>query len=257
MIGRARHTHKMNNFNILPPQNLAELANNIRWLHRIHLGDGHFTPGSQDLALQTKLWHIPEDLTGKTVLDIGCNDGGFSLIALERGASRVVAIDAFTTPGFHFIRKHLPLAKKIEYANIDLLGETFLELPQFHFVLFTGVLYHLKNPLAGLIRLRHVTRGVVLIETLVDERIKDLPSMVFYENAEIDHNKTNWWGPNLSCFQAMVRSAGFTRLEIVHHQIDEQTQLGRSAILAYVDYDASYQFNLGTIWTINPDKYKK
>ena len=33
------------------------------------------------------------DVAGKTVLDIGCNAGSFSMRMKERGASRVVSID--------------------------------------------------------------------------------------------------------------------------------------------------------------------
>jgi len=36
---------------------------------------------------------IPEDLRGKTVLDIGCNSGFFSVEMKKRGAARVVGID--------------------------------------------------------------------------------------------------------------------------------------------------------------------
>ena len=36
---------------------------------------------------------LPADLTGKTVLDIGCNGGFYSLEMKRRGADRVVGID--------------------------------------------------------------------------------------------------------------------------------------------------------------------
>jgi tRNA (mo5U34)-methyltransferase len=236
-------------------QYLATMANQIRWFHRIPLGDGYFTLGVKDLAQEMQLWRFPTDLTGKTVLDIGCNDGGYSLAALERGANRVVAIDAFMTPGLQFVRQHLPLGRRIEYVSLDIFSEIFLELPPFDVTLFMGVLYHLKNPLAGLVRLRRVTRQLALIETFVDERVENLPAMVFFEGDELDGNKTNWWGPNLACFQAMVRAAGFTRVELTHHAVDPQTQQGRAAVLAYVEEEASRRFDLETLWTVNPKKY--
>ena len=36
---------------------------------------------------------MPADLTGKTVLDIGCNGGFYSLEMKRRGAARVLGID--------------------------------------------------------------------------------------------------------------------------------------------------------------------
>ncbi len=43
-----------------------------------------------------KLQHLqlPDDLTGKSVLDLGCNEGFFCMEALKRGASRAVGYDA-------------------------------------------------------------------------------------------------------------------------------------------------------------------
>jgi predicted nicotinamide N-methyase len=38
-------------------------------------------------------WRIPEDFTGKTVLDIGCADGARSILAWRRGAKFVQSID--------------------------------------------------------------------------------------------------------------------------------------------------------------------
>ena len=37
---------------------------------------------------------IPKDLTGKSVLDIGCNAGFYSIEMKKRGADRVLAIDS-------------------------------------------------------------------------------------------------------------------------------------------------------------------
>jgi tRNA (mo5U34)-methyltransferase len=37
--------------------------------------------------------HLPDDLTGKSVLDIGCNAGFYSLEMKRRGAARVLGID--------------------------------------------------------------------------------------------------------------------------------------------------------------------
>ena len=36
---------------------------------------------------------MPDDMTGMSVLDIGCNAGHFAFQAADRGASRVVGVD--------------------------------------------------------------------------------------------------------------------------------------------------------------------
>ena len=58
---------------------------------------------------------LPDDFSGKSVLDIGAWDGAYSFAAERRGASRVVAVDSFcwngegwgTQDGFHCARRLL------------------------------------------------------------------------------------------------------------------------------------------------------
>ena len=67
----------------------------INWWHRIDLGNGIITPGIDSTLERLKTLHMPDDLHGKNVLDIGAWDGFFSFEAKRRGASRVLAIDSF------------------------------------------------------------------------------------------------------------------------------------------------------------------
>jgi hypothetical protein len=64
------------------------------WYHRIKLTDGVITPGWAPIDAAS--YRIPDDLTGKCVLDIGAWDGYWSFEALRRGADQVVAIDDFS-----------------------------------------------------------------------------------------------------------------------------------------------------------------
>ncbi len=50
-------------------------------------------PGMSDSFKKLARLRLPDDLRGKRVLDIGCNEGLFCRIAKERGAERVVGID--------------------------------------------------------------------------------------------------------------------------------------------------------------------
>src|SRR4029453_15582841 len=63
------------------------------WFHRIDLGGGLVTPGIDDSPRKLAGIHMPADLTGKTVLDIGSYDGFFAFEAERRGAARVLATD--------------------------------------------------------------------------------------------------------------------------------------------------------------------
>ena len=92
---------------------------------------------------------IPSDLSGKTVLDIGCNAGFYSLEMKRRGAARVVGIDSD--------EQYLAQARfaaevngaDIEFRELDIYDVAKLR-ERFDLVLFMGVLYHLRHPLLAL-----------------------------------------------------------------------------------------------------------
>src|SRR5438105_1992817 len=89
---------------------------------------------------------IPEDLRGRTVLDVGCNAGYYSIEMKRRGADRVVAIDH--DPAYLAQARY---AAEINGADIEFRQLDVYSLGQlnerFDLVLFMGVLYHLRHPL--------------------------------------------------------------------------------------------------------------
>ena len=101
-------------------------VNRIKWWHQIDLGHGIITPGADPTIERAQHYLcLPEDLRGKTVLDIGAWDGAFSFEAERRGASRILAIDEFiwagkgwaSKEGFDFARR--ALNSKVEDMLID------------------------------------------------------------------------------------------------------------------------------------------
>ena len=64
------------------------------WYHRIELPGGVTTPGWAPISAEA--YRIPDDLSGKRVLDIGAWDGYWSFEAIKRGAAQVIAIDDFS-----------------------------------------------------------------------------------------------------------------------------------------------------------------
>ena len=63
-------------------------------LNGVRTAPGHFL-GDYPADKFARFAHlVPRDLTGKTVLDIGCNAGFYSFEMRRRGASRVLGIDS-------------------------------------------------------------------------------------------------------------------------------------------------------------------
>jgi len=193
----------------------------IRWWHRIDLGNGIITPGvSDNLSTLPKLG-MPERLDGKTVLDVGAWDGFFSFEAERRGAARVLATDSFawsgqgwgSKAGFELARQ--TLKSKVEDLEIDVLDLSPERVGTFDLVLFLGVLYHMRNPFAALERISSVTRGQLILETHVDLLWIRRPAIAYYFNGELDGDPTSYCGPNPAAVEAMLRAVGFRRVEVV------------------------------------------
>lgn len=116
-----------------------------------------------------RLLQIPEDLSGKTVLDIGAWDGWFSFEFERRGAKRVLAIDTYAWDRmggldcFLAAREHFQ--SKVEYQRLDVHDLDPRDVGTFDLVFCAGVLYHMRHPLLGLERIKAVTAERLVLET--------------------------------------------------------------------------------------------
>jgi tRNA (mo5U34)-methyltransferase len=211
------------------------------WFHNLNLrgvetAPNHFLGDYPRVKWQNFAHAIPDDLHGKTVLDIGCNAGFYSIEMKKRGADRVVAID--------FDDVYLAQARfaaevqgvDIEFRRLSVYDVAKLR-EKFDVVLFMGVLYHLRHPLLALDLIhQHVTKDLLIFQSMQrgstdsHETRRDypfsetgifeepeFPRLFFIEN-RYAADPTNWWIPNRSCAEAMLRSAGF---EIVSHPEEE------------------------------------
>ena len=196
----------------------ARVAQVPRWFHSIEVAPGVVTPGRPTGRVLQRIG-LPADLTGKSVLDVGCSDGFFAFECEKRGASPVVAIDDWSAPyvpgpqGFEVASEIL--GSKVEFRNTDVQSADAAQLGQFDVVLCLGVLYHLKHPFLGLERLAGLTREACYLETEVSESVINRPSMTFVEGLFRNRDFSTWWVPTVSAVQQMARAAGFQRVEVV------------------------------------------
>src|SRR5829696_925869 len=233
---------------------VAELG---QWFHNLDLGGvktapDHFLGDYPAVKWQRFAAAVPADLRGKSVLDVGCNAGFYSIEMKRRGADRVVAIDTD--------EKYLAQARfaakvnraDIEFRNLSVYRVGELK-EQFHLVLFMGVLYHLRHPLLALDLLHeHVVGDLLVTQSMLrgsSESIEVPPDFPFWESELFENEKfpsmyfvekryandpTNWWIPNRACFEAMLRSAGF---EILDHPEDEVFICRRTTLSGPLNYE--------------------
>jgi tRNA (mo5U34)-methyltransferase len=223
----------------------------IEWFHRIDLGGGITTPGRDDSPRKLLEIRMPEELRGKSVLDIGAYDGFFSFEAERRGADRVLAVDNWGRPecspkaGFEFARR--ALGSRVEDRTIDVYDLSPETVGVFDVVLFLGVLYHLRHPLLGLERVASVTGDLLILETHVDLLDHRRPVMAFYPEAELGGDSTNWWGPNEAAVFGMLRTVGFRRVEVVKPAVREGAP-HRALRSLYNVFSKGYRFHDTQRW---------
>ncbi len=224
------------------------------WWHSIDLGNGLVTAGVHSLAELQGIYRsleLPEDLSGKTLLDIGCWDGFYTFETERRGA-KVISVDCWHPSNFFAARQALNSKAEFHERSVYEIGKD--NLGSFDIVLFMGVLYHLRHPLLALENVCELTRDFAVIESHIIDKMREggEPAMEFYEFDELGGQYDNWWAPNLECMVQMARSAGFARVELLFRS---DTRAAVKAYRRWNDKPESVSPSLRILDVINPTTF--
>ena len=123
------------------------------WYQRIDLG-GNFTTHKNKSSKDSwnNIISLTGNISGKRVLDLGCNAGLFSILSVIDGAKEVISVEKgkiqfkqalFVKEYFNdFYKKELP----ITYINNDVAFLDYPSIEKFDVVLALSILYHIgKN----------------------------------------------------------------------------------------------------------------
>jgi tRNA (mo5U34)-methyltransferase len=222
----------MNSQHTMQGADSAEIEALGPWFHNLHLPDGtqtcpdHWLGDFPAFKWKQLAPHIPDDLSGWSCLDIGCNAGFYSFELARRGASVLgIDVDPRYLRQAQWARRQFALHDRVRLEQMQVYDLAHRD-ERFDLVLFMGVLYHLRYPLLGLDIVAQRVNRLMVFQTLTmpgeqvladtygrgfedREALNDpgWPKMAFLEHP-FAGDPTNWWAPNHAACEAMLRSSG-------------------------------------------------
>src|SRR3954469_13557139 len=170
------------------PERAAEIAALGPWFHNLHLPDGSQTAPSHPLGdFPSFKWkeiagHLPDDLTGWTALDIGCNSGFYAFELARRGA-QVTGIDV--EPLFlrqaQWAAAEFGLSYQVQFRQMQVY-DLCRAAESYDLVLFMGVFYHLRYPLLGLDIVAERVKRLMVFQTLT------APGRAVFKETDVDRD---------------------------------------------------------------------
>jgi SAM-dependent methyltransferase len=109
-------------------------------------------------------------LAGKRILDLGCNAGFWSLLAIQHGCARVVGIDGrqmhVDQANFVFSVHEIP-ADRFAFIQANVFDIDFKSLGSFDIVFCLGLLYHVSKPMELIEKIASASSDILVIDTRV------------------------------------------------------------------------------------------
>jgi tRNA (mo5U34)-methyltransferase len=217
---------------------VAEVERLAPWFHCIDLGDGLRT--KSESAIGEPVDHprptwlgvkacLPDDVSGQTVLDVGCNAGFYAIEMKRRGAARVLGIDSQRDliRQAEFVRDLLGL--DIDYQRKSVYDLDPAQLGQFDITLALGLIYHCKHLVLALEKLFLITRRLLVLETAIYPPEKTPPSFAYEEGGErptlhpiayVENRPEakeavyNWFLPSTAALTALLKNIGFDEIQL-------------------------------------------
>ena len=215
---------------------IEELGREQPWNHSIELPYGLRTTAGEQVShgknivkwSRIKQYIDAIDVKGKRVLDVGCNEGFFSLKLKELGAREVVGFDA-DEPRIRkaeFVAEVLNVSDVV-YEVMDIFHEGLDAHGHFDVALCLGFLHRVSHPYQVLERLTQICDMLVLEWKSLREGSFDLPIMKFCGGHSKDSNIYSglYWLPSVQCVLDMLRSLGFVHNFVIDNSAWRRTMV--------------------------------
>ncbi|MFC7057711.1 hypothetical protein [Halovenus salina] len=225
-----------------------DLYNYPHWRQRIRFEDNKITPGTH--SLRWEALGLPEDLSGKSFLEVGAYDGMYSFEAERRGAETVLATDIWDTDeidgseypntpdktGFDLAHEYLDSSVSSERRDILELHPG--NIGTYDITLCMSVVSWTNYPLWSLKRLASVTDDTLVLTLALSGSHNQFPEIKMYGNESSAYQQR--WLMNKSTVRHVLRNTlGFSDVTIQKREsnvhVHPYVQL-QSPVVVYEDY---------------------
>jgi tRNA (mo5U34)-methyltransferase len=146
-------------------------------------------------------------LQGRRVIDVGCNEGYFSIEARRAGADSVLAIDR--NP--YRVEKARFVVRTVGVDGVDVREADALalgpEVGHFDLALCLGLLHRVSDPFRLVAAVAHVADSMVF-EWLADPSVEPVAAFRVYGHKAEDPDNSGFWTPTRTCLEAMLWRCG-------------------------------------------------
>jgi tRNA (mo5U34)-methyltransferase len=180
----------------------------------------------------------PDGLEGRSMLDCACNCGGYLFWAKELGAGRCFGSDVreHWIDQARFLLEHRTgPSEDMRFEVRDLYELPSLGLEPFDITVFTGLFYHLPDPIAGLRIAADLTRELLIFDTATRSGHPDGFLAVEEEPSEplmSGIHGLNWLPTGPDVLHKILSWAGFQEVRLVRWHKESTPGYGRFGMLA-------------------------
>lgn len=212
------------------------------WNHNFHLPGGIQTrPGEQtshgkNLVKLARLEPLFAEigLEGKRVLDVGCNEGFFSMHMAGKGAHVLgIDIDQHRIAKSNYIRSLVGEGRDVQFQVVDIYSEAFRALPQFDLCLCLGFIHRVPDPFSALAALARKSNLVIFEWKALKFGPHD-DAFAYFSPKDVDaadYFGTEYWLLSYAAVERIMRRAGFR----FFHRVDDPRQRRALMVAGCVD----------------------
>tara|TARA_B100000212_G_C27328229_1_gene513358 strand:+ start:339 stop:1151 length:813 start_codon:yes stop_codon:yes gene_type:complete len=174
-------------------------------------------------------------LDQKSVLDVGCNEGFFSIFMAEKGSKvKGIDIDQNRINKANYIKSLLANSLDVSFSQMDIYSEKFKSLKKFDISLCLGFIHRIPDPYMAISLLSQKTEFIIFEWKTLKFGPHDQPFAYFSQKPidKEDYHGTEYWILSFSALESILKRLGFKHF----YRIDDPS-FNRAILVAGKKYN--------------------